>query len=111
VSQSESEYDIKWRRDSNKPTPEDELDAGSRREALQEIFEEIGVEDEVELKPIGKLLGGDLPYTTIANIASDSIPALILLIKYIEERGDEVEISDQIKEQIDEHHEELEGDE
>lgn len=111
MSQSESEYDIKWRRDSDKPLPEKELNVQSRREALQEIFKELDIEHEVETKPVEKILGGDLPYTTIANIASDSIPALILLIKYIEERDDEVKISDKIKERIDEHHEELESDE
>ena len=102
-----SEYDIKWRRDSNQPTPEEELDVGSRREALEQIFEEIGVEDEVELNPVGRKLGGDLPYFTIANIVILPIDTAVTVLDYIENQDDEVIVSDELKERIDERHEEI----
>ncbi|MFC6863849.1 hypothetical protein ACFQGE_10265 [Halomicroarcula sp. GCM10025817] len=102
---SGEEYDIKWRRDSNKPRPEDELDVESRREALQEILEDLDVEEEVELKPVGRKLGGDLPYFTIANLALATTQTAIMLKNYIENQGDKAVLSDEIKEKIDEYHE------
>jgi anti-sigma regulatory factor (Ser/Thr protein kinase) len=45
---SNSKYSIKWKRDSSKPRPEDEMDIDSRREAVDKILEELGIEEQIE---------------------------------------------------------------
>ncbi|WP_276278467.1 hypothetical protein [Haloarcula regularis] len=59
----------------------------------------------LSLKPVGRKLGGDLPYFTIANLALATTQTAIMLKNYIENQGDKAVLSDEIKEKIDEYHE------
>jgi len=98
---SNSKYSIKWKRDSSKPRPEDEMDIDSRREAVDKILEELGIEEQIEQKPIERRLGGSFSQFVVANLDVDtalvSIQTIVMLKQYIENRGDEAVLSEELE--------------
>lgn len=98
-----SEYQIHWKRDSSKPRPEDTLDVDTRRDAIRESLEDIGVtKDKYRIEPTKRILGGDLPYFEVANLVLLGIDTAILVKEHIEQQGDEAVLGEKMKQRIEE---------
>ena len=94
-------YEITWKRDSNAPTPEQEVDATMRQDAVEDILEEQGIDpDDVTYQHPPRHLTADAqPFFTVCSFVLDNVETFIIIYQFLsKDEQNKIVLSDEAKE-------------
>lgn len=95
-------YEITWKRSAEKDTPEEVKDVIGRKQAVEDILRENGIDD-YEYKRSRLELSGDIgEFYVVCKITLLSVDALLRVYELIEwKESDEVEVTEVLDEYFD----------
>lgn len=107
-------YKITWRRDSDAPTPEQEVDTTMRQDAVESILQEQGINpDDVTYQHPPRHLSGDpQPFFTVCSFVLDNVETFIIIYQFLsKDEQNKIVLSEDAKELLERLREEDEVDE